>query len=101
MSKNNLEFFIKLFDDKHIIFQGSFAYIDTKLDECDFQNFLCEFESYIYQIIPHLELKINFYSIYEEEYGGSCHYGVLGINIDNLSKKDMRYIKEEIYALFI
>ena len=67
-----------------------------QLEAYEFQEFLEEWKVLVSEKIPYLEFDVDYYKIYEEEYGGFCHYGVLKINIDNLSKKDMLYIKKSI-----
>ncbi len=51
----------------------------------------------LYEVIPDIKLEVDGYRTYEEEYGGFLAHGILKIDMQELSKDDLIFVKKVIF----
>lgn len=90
------EFYKELFNGLVVNIAPPYLIIDMDREPWDIDELMHEVSPIIKEKIPSFKYRVNGYKVYEEEYGGFMAYGVLEIEVQNLSKEDIVFIADTI-----
>ena len=94
---SKLDYCLELFKDNETSYFNNTISIDMQIEPYELTELIDTITPHIEDILPKLNLKIDSYRNYEEEYGGFCYYGVLQFDIEELSFKELDLMKELLF----
>jgi len=94
---DKLNYCSKLFKNKSITYSNNTININMDMEPYEVSELINDNYLEIESLLSKMNLKINSYRLYEEEYGGFCHYGVLQFDIDKLNLKELDLIKTLLF----
>ena len=91
------DFYKELFSDASITFNSSSLSVDLEMEPWEVSDLMDSVYPIVHKKVPNFSYKINAYKTYEEEFGGFFYHGVLEIDMLEISKEEISYIKNIIY----
>ncbi len=95
---NKLDYCTELFKNQRVSYLNNAINIDMEMEPYDVAERIDDIRTLIEPFLSKINLEIDSYRIYEEEYGGFCYYGVLQFDIDQLSFKELDLIKTLLFG---
>lgn len=87
----------EVFYDMHFTLHWPVIYLDMDMEPWEVGELIDEVYPVVHEVIPNIKLEVDGYRTYEEEYGGFIARGILKLDMQELSKDDLIFIKKVIF----
>lgn len=92
-----MSFIHELLEDKHATCHRNIIHVDMDMEPWEVGELLEEFHPLMHEKFPNIKLDIDGYRTYEEEYGGFLAHGILTMDMNDLTRDDISFIKSVIF----